>query len=128
MKIVVFGLSISSAWGNGHATLLRGLFRALHGSGHEIHFFERDVPYYASHRDAVYLPYVDLHLYSEWNEVSKFAEKLVSEADVGVVTSYCPDGVQASRLVVDARSRKVFYDMDTPVTLERLGRGDAVPY
>jgi hypothetical protein len=29
VKIVIFGLTIRSSWGNGHATLWRGLCRAL---------------------------------------------------------------------------------------------------
>ena len=129
MKIVVFGLSISSAWGNGHATLLRGLFRALHAKGHQIHFFERDTPYYASHRDAESFPFVHLHLYSEWDAILPQARNELSNTDVGLVTSYCADGAAACQLVLDARPpRTVFYDMDTPVTLSRLERGESVPY
>ncbi len=129
MKIVVFGLSISSAWGNGHATLLRGLFRALHGKGHQVHFFERDTPYYASHRDADSFPFVHLHLYSDWSAILPQARRELSDSDVGMVTSYCADGTAACRLVLDARPpRTVFYDMDTPVTLSRLERGESVPY
>lgn len=129
MKFVVFGLSISSAWGNGHATLLRGLFRALHDKGHEVHFFERDVPYYAVNRDAVSFPFVNLHLYSSWEEVLPLAKRELADSDVGMVTSYCADGAGASRLVLDAKPAcSVFYDMDTPVTLSRLERGEAVPY
>ncbi len=129
MKIVVFGLSISSAWGNGHATLLRGLFRELHGMGHEVHFLERNTPYYASHRDADRFHFVDLHLYSDWDDVRAEARKLLSSADVGMVTSYCPDGAAASELIFTANlCRSIFYDMDTPVTLSRLKRGEPVPY
>lgn len=129
MKFVVFGLSISSAWGNGHATLLRGLFRALHGKGHEIHFFERDVPYYAANRDVTSFPYVELHLYSEWKDILPVAKRELADADVGIVTSYCADGADASCLVLDTNvPRTVFYDMDTPVTLSRLERGEPVPY
>lgn len=129
MKIVFFGLSISSAWGNGHATLLRGLFRALDEQGHEVHFFERDVPYYASHRDAESLPYVHLHLYSDWNENLAQAKLQVEDADAAVVTSYCPDGIAACDLVLNASlPRTVFYDMDTPVTLSRLASGEQVDY
>ena len=129
MRIVVFGLSISSAWGNGHATLLRGIFRALHSSGHEVHFFERDTPYYAAHRDAISFRFAQLHLYSDWASIFPRARKLLLEADAGVVTSYCPDGVRACELVLNSGiSRTVFYDMDTPVTLSRLDRGEAVPY
>ncbi len=129
MNIVVFGLSISSAWGNGHATLLRGLFRALNRRGHEIHFFERDTPYYASHRDAVSFPFATLHLYSEWNDVLHRARQALANADVGMVTSYCPDGIAACDLVLDSNlARTVFYDMDTPVTLSRLEKGEPIPY
>lgn len=129
MKIVVFGLSISSAWGNGHATLLRGLFRALHRQGHEIHFFERDVPYYAQHRDGWTFPYVHLHFYSEWREIAESARRQVSDAGLGVVTSYCPDAAAAADLILDADLwRTVFYDMDTPVTFARLDAGENVPY
>ena len=129
MNIVVFGLSITSAWGNGHATLLRGLFRELHRSGHEIHFFERDVPYYAAHRDAVDLSFATIHLYTEWIDILPQAKALLADADVGMVTSYCPDGVAASALVCESKCpRTIFYDMDAPVTLSRLSQGERVPY
>jgi spore maturation protein CgeB len=129
MKIVIFGLSVSSAWGNGHATLLRGLFRALHGQGHEVHFLEHDVPYYAAHRDAASLPYAHLHLYSDWQSILPAARELTANCDVAMVTSYCPDGAAACDLVLDSRAAcKVFYDMDTPVTLLRLEQGEKVSY
>lgn len=129
MKIVVFGLSISSAWGNGHATLLRGLFRALHCQGHEVDFFERDTHYYAAHRDTDQFPFAHLHLYSDWVDVLAEATHCLAEADAAMVTSYCPDGVSASRLVTGCRvPRTIFYDMDTPVTLCRLDRGERVEY
>lgn len=129
MEIVIFGLAVSSAWGNGHATLLRGLFRALHHLGHTVHFFERDAPYYASHRDAVSLSFAELHLYSKWEDIVPVATKLLAESDVGMVTSYCPDGIAACQLVLGSRvPRSVFYDMDTPVTLSRLQRGEHVDY
>ena len=129
MNIVVFGLSISSAWGNGHATLLRGLFRALNGQGHQIHFFERDAPYYASHRDATAFAFAKLHLYSGWNENLECARHALADADVGIVTSYCPDGAAACELVLGSHlERTIFYDMDTPVTLSRLERGESIAY
>src|SRR4051794_5100504 len=113
MKIVIFGLSVTSSWGNGHATLLRGLFRALHTMGHEVHFFERDTPYYASHRDLTSLPSATVHLYSDWETIRQDARHELSDADVGMVTSYCQDGKEASELVVNANLwRKAFYDMD----------------
>jgi spore maturation protein CgeB len=129
MKLVIFGLTISSSWGNGHATLWRGLCRALAKLGHRVVFFERDVPYYALHRDLSELPGTDLRLYPDWESILPAARREVADADAAVVTSYCPDGVQASALVLaTAGPRTVFYDLDTPITLERLRRGEAVPY
>lgn len=129
MKVVIFGLTISSAWGNGHATLWRGLVRALHAMGHEVVFFEHDVPYYAQHRDLSAADWFRLVLYRDFSEVAAVARRELAGADVGLVTSYCPDGPAASRVVLDSTlPRKVFYDLDSPVTLERLARGESVPY
>jgi spore maturation protein CgeB len=129
VKIVVFGLSISSSWGNGHATLWRGLSRALAARGHRVVFFERDVPYYAANRDSWEVPGGELVLYDEWEEALPAARAHLGSADVGIVTSYCPDGVVASELVLASKAwRRVFYDLDTPVTLARLARGEQVPY
>jgi spore maturation protein CgeB len=129
MKFVIFGLTISSSWGNGHATLLRGLFRALAGRGHCVVFFERDVPYYAAHRDLWEMEGVTLHLYADWAGALASASQALRDADVGVVTSYCPDGVAASELVLSSRARlRVFYDLDTPVTLDALRAGEPVAY
>jgi spore maturation protein CgeB len=129
VKLVIFGLTISSTWGNGHATLWRGLCRALHRRGHEVVFFERDVPYYAAHREWTSQPWCRLVLYDDWPSVLPAARREIADADVGLVTSYCPDGPDASTLVLDAGlERTVFYDLDSPVTLERLASGDRVPY
>lgn len=129
MKIVFFGLTISSSWGNGHATLLRGLFKALTARGHDIVFFERDVPYYAAHRDLVESPHIKLHLYNDWHAVLPAARRAVAGADVAVVTSYCPDGIDATELVASSNlNLRVFYDLDTPVTLEALQNGEQLSY
>ena len=129
MKLVIFGLTISSSWGNGHATLWRALCRALAARGHRVVFFERDVPYYAAHRDRLYPEGCDLRLYGEWGTVVREAERTLRDADAAMVTSYCPDGAAASALVLASPARaKVFYDLDTPVTLERLARGEQVTY
>jgi spore maturation protein CgeB len=129
MKIVVFGLTITSSWGNGHATLWRALCRALVRRGHRIVFFERDVPWYAEARDMSELPGVDVVLYPDWAEAGGAAERHLRDADVGVVTSYCPDGPAASAALFDSRvGARVFYDLDTPVTLDRLRAGERPAY
>src|SRR5919206_182431 len=102
MKIVVFGLTISSSWGNGHATLWRGLCRALAALGHQVVFYEHDVPYYAMNRDLFEVPGGELVLYPEWDAVRRRAERDVAEADVAMVTSYCPHGIEATDLVAAA--------------------------
>jgi len=129
MKLVIFGLTVSSSWGNGHATLWRGLIRALAGRGHRVVFFEKDVPYYATHRDLLEMPEAELVLYQSWEEIASKAEANLCGADVAMVTSYCPDGVAASQLVLSSpASLRVFYDLDTPVTLDCLRSGKAVAY
>ena len=129
MRIVIFGLTISSSWGNGHATLWRGLCRALQARGHHVVFYERDVPYYARHRDQHAPDGCDLRLYDGWGDVRHAAARELAAADVAMVTSYCPDGRDASALVLDSSAPlKVFYDLDTPVTLARLRDGERVDY
>jgi spore maturation protein CgeB len=129
MKIVVFGLTISSSWGNGHATLWRGLCRALARLGHRVVFFERDVPYYAMNRDLHEVPGGTLVLYDEWSAITPRAITEIADADVVMVTSYCPDGIEATSLVLDApRAQRVFYDLDTPVTLSRLKDRENITY
>jgi len=129
MKLVVFGLSISSSWGNGHATLWRGLVDALSALGHQVVFFERDLPYYAEHRDLPELTAGRLILFPDWPTVAPEAARQLADADVGIVTSYCPDGIDAGELVLGSTGvARVFYDLDTPVTLARLAAGEPVPY
>ena len=130
LHLVVFGLSVSSSWGNGHAALWRGLIRGLLAQGHRVTFFERDVPYYAESRDLVALPGGgELVLYKDWAEALPRARQVLASADVGMVTSYCPDALAATALVQDSRvPLRCFYDLDTPVTLARLEAGEDVSY
>jgi spore maturation protein CgeB len=128
MKLVIFGLTISSSWGNGHATVWRGLCRELARRRHHVIFFERNVPYYAAHRDLYEITSGALILYDDWRDVFGQAQKHLSDADVAIVTSYCPDGIAAAELVLGSRASKVFYDLDTPVTLEQLESGNSVAY
>ena len=128
MKLVIFGLTISSSWGNGHATLWRGLIRALSRRGVRVVFFERDAPYYARHRDLWALEGAELVLYADWDEIVARAAAEARSADAAIVTSYCPDGRAASALACSVARSAVFYDMDTPVTLARLAAGETVDY
>src|SRR4051794_18091980 len=97
--------------------------------GHEAVFFERDVPYYAQTRDLHRGDGYELVLYRDWPEVERRAMKELADADAGIVTSYCPDALAASELVLaQPNVLHVFYDLDTPVTFERLDRGEEVEY
>ncbi|CCD99965.1 glycosyltransferase [Bradyrhizobium sp. STM 3809] len=129
MKIVIFGLTISSSWGNGHATLWRGLCKNLIRAGHDVVFFEHDVPYYADNRDMAELAGGRLILSRSWQDCAHLAAAELRDADAAILTSYCPDGQEATALILDsASSVKVFYDLDTPVTLERLRAGERLSY
>ncbi|WP_210201522.1 glycosyltransferase [Bosea sp. CS1GBMeth4] len=123
MRLVVLGLSLSSSWGNGHATTYRALLRALAARGHHIVFLERDQPWYASHRDMPDPDFCRLQFYDETDDLSLF-ENLIAEADAVIVGSYVPDGIEIGRLVQRiARGATAFYDIDTPVTLAKLRDG-----
>jgi spore maturation protein CgeB len=129
MKLVVFGLSITSAWGNGHATLWRALCRALGEAGHRVAFYERDQPWYAGARDALDIPGLETVVYPDWDSVRDRARRDLRDADAAMVTSYCADGPAASALVLEApQAVHAFYDLDTPVTLARLAAGQRPDY
>ena len=130
MRIVIFGLTVSSSWGNGHATLWRGLCRALSARGHVVTFYERDVPYYAGARDLTELPGGGrLVLYEHFADIRSEAVRLCDGADLVLTTSFCPDGKEAARLLLSSRAGiKAFYDLDTPVTLNSLDHGEPVSY
>jgi spore maturation protein CgeB len=128
MKLVIFGLTVSSSWGNGHATLWRGLCSALSKQGNDVSFFERDVPYYAHHRDLIWPESYKLILYPNWAHAHSLARTAIREADVAMVTSYCPDACQASDLILNSSSIKVYYDLDTAITLEKLRNIGSVEY
>jgi spore maturation protein CgeB len=129
MKLVVFGLTVSSSWGNGHATLWRGLIAALARRGVRVVFFERDVPYYAENRDLTALPSGELVLYADWESARGRARRELADADAAMITSYCPDAEPAAALMASAFGGvSAFYDMDTPVTLARLQAGEVVDY
>ena len=125
MKLVVLGLSLSSSWGNGHATTFRALLKALaKRRGHDILFLERDVPWYRNNRDIAEPDYCRLEFYGSIEELDHWRSE-IRNADAVIVGSYVPDGVEVARFVQHtARGVTAFYDIDTPVTLGKLERGD----
>jgi len=124
MNIAIFGLSITSSWGNGHATTYRALVRALAARGHDVVFFERDASWYAENRDLPDPPYCRVVLYDDIAGLPALAAPHLRGADLTIVGSYVPDGIAVGDLVFRlARGLTAFYDIDTPVTLARLPGG-----
>ncbi len=125
-KMVILGLSITSSWGNGHATTYRALVRELSRRGHDVLFLERDVPWYAKHRDMRRPPFGRTELYTSRRDLKKRFAAQVSDADFVMVGSYVPEGVDVGKWVQSAaRGVTAFYDIDTPVTLAKLANGGA---
>jgi spore maturation protein CgeB len=124
MRLVVLGLSLSSSWGNGHATTFRALLKAFAARGHDILFLERDVPWYAANRDVTDPDYCRLEYYRDLAGLGRWRSDIES-TDAVIVGSYVPEGVAVGRFVQEhARGVTAFYDIDTPVTLAKLARGD----
>ena len=125
MNIVIIGLSITSSWGNGHATTFRGLVRELNKKGHEVTFLERDVPWYASNRDLPHPPFCKTILYKNIEELYGQYAALIRHADLVMVGSYVPEGVLVGEFITStAQGITAFYDIDTPVTLAKIEKGD----
>ena len=123
LSVLVLGLSITSAWGNGHATTYRGLLRELSARGHQVTFLERDVPWYASQRDLPNPEGVATSLYSSLDDLRGSWRNAIEQADVVIVGSYVPEGRDVVKLVLElARGPVAFYDIDTPITLSALAR------
>ena len=124
-KIVILGLTITSSWGNGHATTYRALVKALNQRGHEVLFLERETPWYCEHRDLPKSPHARIALYHSVADLKgRFAEQL-SNADAVIVGSFVPDGIEVGGwAIATATSPVAFYDIDTPVTLGKLERSD----
>lgn len=125
LRFVIFGLSITSSWGNGHATTYRGLVRELVARGHDVLFLERDVPWYADNRDLPEPPFGKTILYGSLEDMKDRFARHVRAADVVIVGSYVPEGVAVGEWVTSrAEGVTAFYDIDTPVTMAKLERGD----
>jgi spore maturation protein CgeB len=130
VRLLFLGLSITSSWGNGHATTYRALCRALADRGHRITFVERDAPWYAgAHRD---LPpdacrFADVRLYPDWAHGWQLVRGLLRQTDAVLLGSYFPDGADAAaRLADHFPGPRLFYDIDTPLTVQAFReRGSA---
>jgi spore maturation protein CgeB len=121
MKITIFGLSITSSWGNGHATTFRALCQALHRRGHRIVFFEHNLEWYQNNRDLPHPPYCEVKVFENWDQILPTVRKELRDSDVAMVGSYFPNGIAALEEVLASNvPAKAFYDIDTPITVRSL--------
>lgn len=127
MKLLVYGLTVTSSWGNGHATTYRSLFKSLARRGHTIHFVEKDVEWYRSNRDLPEPPFCTVHLYEDWHSEAASLLALSDDADAVVIGSYFPNANAVVRALLEKRKCPLlFYDIDTPITMTQLrARGGA---
>jgi spore maturation protein CgeB len=121
MKIVIYGLTITSSWGNGHATTYRSLAKALARKGHRIYFVEKDVEWYHNNRDLPEPEFCTVRLYEQWARDARELVALAADADVVLIGSYFPDAIAVTRALVNADFGPIlFYDIDTPITMSQL--------
>lgn len=125
LDIVFLGLSLSSSWGNGHATTFRGLLKALHELGHRVTFLEREVPWYARHRDLRDPVFCTLQYYDTVDELRRKHRRALQRADIVVVGSFVPEGSAVIDSLAELCTGQLcFYDIDTPITLARIAEDD----
>jgi spore maturation protein CgeB len=125
LRIVILGLTVTSSWGNGHATTYRSLIRGLAKRGHRVHFLERNLSWYAENRDEPHPDGAITSIYNSFDELTERFEEVVETADLVIVGSFVPDGIRIGEWVTSiARGQKAFYDIDTPVTLAKLENRD----
>src|SRR5215470_10597189 len=125
MEIVILGLSLTSSLANSHASIYRGLTRALARRGHSVLFLERDQQLFRENRDLPYPPYCQTEIYSSLEELKDRFTSSVRQADMVIVGSCVPAGAMIGHWVTGAaQGATAFYDLDTPVTIAKLKRGD----
>lgn len=125
LNIVIFGLSITSSWGNGHATTYRSLITGLARRGHHVAFYERRRSWYAANRDLGHNNLCDIVLYESLGQLDEIFPGGI-DADLVMIGSFVPEGVALAEWVLPRTDAVVaFYDIDTPVTLAALERAES---
>jgi spore maturation protein CgeB len=124
LRIAIFGLSITSSWGNGHATTYRSLVKGLVQRGHSVTFYERRQSWYQDNQDLKGSQLCDLVLYDSVAELGGLWRREIEDADLVMIGSYLPEGIEVIETVLPhARAVTAFYDIDTPVTLATIDAG-----
>lgn len=132
MNIAFFGSSLLSAYWNGAATYYRGIIRALHAQGHRITFYEPVAYDRPDHRDMAPPDWCRVVVY-DGNEdearrqvqAARGADMIVKASGVGIFD----DLLEAAVLELKTPSNLVvFWDVDAPVTLDRMEHNPADPF
>ncbi|NUZ05555.1 CgeB family protein [Piscinibacter koreensis] len=133
MDIAFFGSSLVSAYWNGAATYYRGIVRALHERGHRVRFYEPDAYGRQQHRDIPDPDWAEVIVYPgegddhalRMVDHARGADLVVKASGVGVFDALL------ERAVLDLQGRStrvVFWDVDAPATLDRIGHDASDPF
>src|SRR5688572_15881052 len=110
LTIVFLGLSITSAWGNGHATTYRALLRELSARGHRVVFLERDASWYRNNADLAKPSFCETIIYDSITDLYARHTELVAHADAVILGSYVPEGHELAQwLSKTCRGVTAFY-------------------
>ena len=131
MRIAFFGSSLVSAYWNGAATYYRGIIRALHELGYAVTFYEPDAYGRQEHRDIDDPSWAHVVVYD--NSADGLDRALDSARGADVVVKASGVGVFDRELEAAVLDRAdatlaVFWDVDAPATLDRLGGDPADPF
>jgi spore maturation protein CgeB len=133
MNIAFFGSSLVSAYWNGAATYYRGIIRALHNLGHQITFYEPDAYDRQKHRDIPDPDCARVVVYAADDEDSvltalqqaRGVDMLVKTSGVGANDQLLEAAVLSIR---EPHTITVFWDVDAPVTLDRVKADRSDPF
>jgi spore maturation protein CgeB len=132
LNIAFFGSSLVSAYWNGAATYYRGIIRALHKRGHRVTFYEPDAYERQQHRDIENPDWADVVVYPakesavyECLEDAEDADVVVKASGVGVFDALLE--AEVARMGSE-RVQTVFWDVDAPATLDRIGSDATDPF
>jgi spore maturation protein CgeB len=133
MNIAFFASSLVSAYWNGAATYYRGIIRALHNRGHRVTFYESDAFGRQQHRDIPDPDYAKVVVYS--SDGTDAVRRCLDEArSADLIVKASGNGVFDELLEAEVLERKnsrnlvAFWDVDAPVTLDRVQQDPADPF
>ncbi len=132
MNIAFFGSSLLSAYWNGAATYYRGIIRALHAQGHRLTFYEPVAWDRPQHRDIEPPEWCEVVVYPGTEDearrhvqMARGADMIVKASGVGLFDELLEAAVLELKT---ARNLVVFWDVDAPVTLERMEHDPNDPF